>query len=341
MKVFISWSGPQSQHMAESLKSWLKYVIQTVDPFVSSVDIAKGDRPLPAIATQLEQTSFGIVCVTRDNSQKPWINFEAGALSKAVGDARVIPCLLDLPISDLTGPLAQFQVVSSNNKNDVFAMILALRDQLGLSDLEDNRLRVTFDLFWPALESELEAARAMQVSTTAVTPIRETGDILEEVLILARRQDSVLRTIVERVDSSVPMLELRGRPDTRRDIVDDLITALALPSDSALTYRVISDRVPEEIQVVYDAQVIGPENAEQVSNQAGEFAHGRYVHVAIKSMDGYQIIAGPGKEPVLLPPPEKPPASPGAGSSPFSASSPTPSALSTAAPAVPNTAETG
>lgn len=75
----------------------------------------------------------------------------------------------------------------------------------------------------------------MQGSATAVTPLRETGDILEEVLVLARRQDSVLRTIVERVDSSVPMLELRGRPETRRDIVDDLIAALDLSSDSALT----------------------------------------------------------------------------------------------------------
>ena len=51
------------------------------------------------------------MCVTRENYLTPWINFEAGALSKAFGHARVVPRLLDMPISDLTGPLVQFQAV--------------------------------------------------------------------------------------------------------------------------------------------------------------------------------------------------------------------------------------
>lgn len=307
MKVFISWSGPDSQKMAESLRSWLKFVIQTVDPFVSSLDIAKGDRGLRVIASHLEETSFGIVCVTRENSVAPWINFEAGALSKAVGDARVIPCLLDMPVSDLTGPLVQFQAVSSANKDEVFSMVRALRDQSELSDLDDTRLKTIFEAFWPVLEKDLEAARSLKGNTTAVKSLRDPSEVLEEVLVLARRQENVLRTIVERVDSSIPMLEFRksttsanDSPEDSRNAVDDLIACLTVLGDHALTYRIITDRAPEEIQVVYDAGAISAENMDQVLTQIGEFVSRKRVHATIKSTDGYQIVAGPGIMPTVL-----------------------------------------
>ncbi|MER5598013.1 hypothetical protein [Streptomyces sp. NPDC002265] len=311
MKVFISWSGPQSQKMAESLKAWLKYVIQSVDPFVSSLDIAKGDRGLRVISGQLEETSFGIVCVTRENSLAPWINFEAGALSKAIGDARVVPCLLDMPVSDLTGPLAQFQVVSSSNREDVFAMVRSLRDYSNLATLDDNHLKTTFDAFWPRLDEELQVARNMQVNAASMTPRRDPGEILEEVLVLTRRQENVLRTIVERVDSSVPMLEIKGsantvpgKTDARRALVDELIAGLDLPDDSALTFRVITDRVPEEIQVVYNSEAITADNVQRAYAQVGQFANRKHIRATVRSTDGYEIMAVPGKETILLLPAE-------------------------------------
>jgi hypothetical protein len=62
-----------------------------------------------AVAKELEASSFGIICVTRENVQTPWVLFEAGALAKSLEGARVIPLLLDLDFRDITGPLAQFQ----------------------------------------------------------------------------------------------------------------------------------------------------------------------------------------------------------------------------------------
>ena len=40
VKVFISWSGERSKKIAKALKKWIKNVIQSVEPFVSSEDIA-------------------------------------------------------------------------------------------------------------------------------------------------------------------------------------------------------------------------------------------------------------------------------------------------------------
>ncbi len=44
MKVFISWSGPRSQLLAEALKVWIHDVIQSVECFCSTDDIRAGQR---------------------------------------------------------------------------------------------------------------------------------------------------------------------------------------------------------------------------------------------------------------------------------------------------------
>ncbi|MET8664848.1 toll/interleukin-1 receptor domain-containing protein [Streptomyces tendae] len=313
IKVFISWSGPQAKHMAESLKDWLPRVIQDAAPFVSSVDIDRGDRPLPKIAAELEGSSFGIVCVTRENSLKPWINFEAGALSKTIGDARVVPLLLDLPVSDLTGPLKQFQAVSSTSETQMLEMMKSLRDHASLTFLDNDRLKDSFNAFYSRIENALRVARDMPSDAAATTPARAQGDVLEEVLVLARRQESVLRTLVERVDSSVPMTVLRdplastaGKADSRREVIDELIAHLALPDERALTYRINTDRTPEDLLVGYDAGTIDSDNAEAVRAQVEDFVRRRGVHVTVRSSDGFQIIASPGRETVVLTPVEPP-----------------------------------
>ena len=81
MKVFISWSGDQSKKIAQLFRDWLPTVIQAIEPFVSSEDIEKGARWNTDIAQELKESSFGLICVTKDNLNSQWLNFEAGALS--------------------------------------------------------------------------------------------------------------------------------------------------------------------------------------------------------------------------------------------------------------------
>jgi hypothetical protein len=84
-------------------------VINSVEPFVSSEDIYAGARWQADIASRLDVSNFGIVWVTRDNQDAPWLNFEAGALAKVVDVSRVIPLAIDLKQSDVALPLGQFQ----------------------------------------------------------------------------------------------------------------------------------------------------------------------------------------------------------------------------------------
>jgi hypothetical protein len=96
MKVFISWSGPRSRHVARALHDWLPDIVQYVEPWMSHEDIQAGARWSPEINDQLSQTKFGIICLTPENQHKPWLAFEAGALAKTVDDAYVVPYLIDM-----------------------------------------------------------------------------------------------------------------------------------------------------------------------------------------------------------------------------------------------------
>jgi hypothetical protein len=115
MKVFISWSGIVSHQVALALNDWLPCVIQGVQPFLSSEHIHKGAPWFDEIGGQLEETHFGILCLTPTNLEAPWILFEAGALSKKVGQARVVPLVLGFALSELKPPLSNFNAAGGFN----------------------------------------------------------------------------------------------------------------------------------------------------------------------------------------------------------------------------------
>src|SRR4030095_14366819 len=104
MKLFISWSGDTSKDVASALAPWLKDVIQTVEPWVSSRNIQAGQRWSNVLQQELREAEFGIVCVTNDNLHSPWLLFEAGALANSVSEARVVPYLFG-PMTQVLPPL--------------------------------------------------------------------------------------------------------------------------------------------------------------------------------------------------------------------------------------------
>jgi hypothetical protein len=177
MKIFVSWSGIRGRHVAEALRDWLPYVIHNVEPWVSSHDIGAGERWSPAVARQLEATTFGIVCVTKESRVSPWILFEAGALAKSLEEGRLCPYLIDLSPAELEGPLAQFQAVPAT-KEATFKLIQSIRAAMPEPQLTDARLQVVFERFWPDLEAKLHGLPTTEVQR----PLRPDRFLLEEIL---------------------------------------------------------------------------------------------------------------------------------------------------------------
>lgn len=155
MKVFLSWSGSKSHRVALTLRDWLPSVIQSIVPYVSSEDIDKGARWSTDIAKELEDSGFGILCVTKENLHAPWLTFEAGALSKKLEKSYVSPFLFDIKRAEINGPILQFQS-TVHDKEDVFKLINTLNKACGETKLSDERIEKAFKTWYPTLQQELK-----------------------------------------------------------------------------------------------------------------------------------------------------------------------------------------
>jgi hypothetical protein len=154
VKLFLSWSGEFSHSVAAALHQWLPYMIQPVQPVLSS-DISKGERWGEVLAQELKDAEYGIICVTPYNLSKPWMNFEAGALTRFIDKACVTPFLFRVDRSCVTGPLAQFQSAVSD-EGDVLNLIYSINNRLGPAKLDQELLRRTFDVWWKELKKTLD-----------------------------------------------------------------------------------------------------------------------------------------------------------------------------------------
>ena len=173
----MSWSGNRSKGLANALREWLPLVLQYVEPWVSDKDIAAGDRWAQALTEKLESSNFGIICVTPENIGSEWLLFEAGALSKSMLDGKVIPLLFGLELSDLGGPLSQFQAQKMERAGmmEVVRAINKVADK-GASEQIIEQLVPTL---WPRLAASLESIPDTPVSQRHTRPQHE---VLEELV---------------------------------------------------------------------------------------------------------------------------------------------------------------
>lgn len=164
VRVFLSWSGKgsASHSIAVALNKWLSKVIQFADPFLSSDDIQAGERWDDVLGKHLNESDFGILCITQESKESPWMLFEAGALSGSYGNPkRVVPYLLDMEPGDLKPPLGRFNAVTAD-KDGTFKLLDSLNKPPVGQLVSDEVLRATFQAFWPELESEIINARTLQ-----------------------------------------------------------------------------------------------------------------------------------------------------------------------------------
>ncbi len=185
MDVYISWSGKTSGELAKALGDWLPSVIQAVKPFCSEEDIEKGSRGNRIMDEELEKADIGLLCLTRDNLEAPWIMFEAGSLSKRLDMSRVCPILFQgLQKTDLKATLSNFQA-SLFNKGEMKKVVGMLNNQLGEDKLKSTVLDDVFDKFWPDLDRNVKTILSKSYKT-APKKIRDQRDILEEIITLCR-----------------------------------------------------------------------------------------------------------------------------------------------------------
>ena len=185
MKIFLSWSQNLSKKLAEEFKNWLPSVIQAVKPYFSPEDIAKGTRWNSEISKELELSKIGILFITRENYNAPWIMFEAGSLAKSIDNSRVCPILFGLSPTDIDGPLTQFQAAEFS-KDEIKRVILMINQQLDGFALDGKVLADVFEMWWPRLKEKVEEILKSDPVSSSKANIRKDREILEEILLLLR-----------------------------------------------------------------------------------------------------------------------------------------------------------
>lgn len=192
MKVFVSWSGEASRRVAALFRKYLPCMIQDLALFMSQHDLTSGRRWSEQLSKELEESNFGIVCLTPENLQSPWILLEAGALTKHVEGRACCVLLRELGPADVSGPLSQFQnrVFSRDGLQKLLFDMNALLER----PLEPASLQLRFDKWWGDLDREVAAALADPHLSKSAGHKREQADILEELLLRVRNIQQALES---------------------------------------------------------------------------------------------------------------------------------------------------
>lgn len=263
--VFISWSGNKSHKVAQALREWLPLIyLDKIDPFLSSHDIAAGSRGGDTIASRLGQCRVGIFCLTGENLLAPWILFEAGAISKVVGESFVCTYLMGIDVSHLDPPLSQFQA-SLADKEGTKRIVETIHKALGESAPGVQLVERSFEAVWNGLKQELQSIESEP--SDAPAPARKPeGEILEELVTMMRSQRlDGLENAVIRLGQQIQLLLTREPSPTRSSLRSEIpshLSAVFAPWDLQL----ISDS--QKAILVHNLEAAGLSQASEALKQS-------------------------------------------------------------------------
>lgn len=180
MKMFYSWSGKKSHKIALSFSEWIPCLLNAVKPWVSSEDIDRGSIWLNDILEQLKDTNYGLVFVTKENQNKPWILFESGALSKGLNESRVYTVLIDLQVRDIdsSSPLKHLNHTTLDEEG-VLKLLKSINKNLE-HRLDDSILEMSFKALWPVLFEKI--SQVQKEEPTPNIPQRDDKNVLNDIL---------------------------------------------------------------------------------------------------------------------------------------------------------------
>jgi diguanylate cyclase (GGDEF)-like protein len=215
VKLFVSWSGDESRSVAEALSTFIEHVVVGVNTFVSTQDVGLGEAWDTRINEELATNNHGILCLTRDNQQAPWINYEAGALSKILGVARVTPYTIRFPPGEIVpGPLSRFQGVR-NDKPGTRRLIEMLNSSLDIRKSEPF-ISEAFEVWWPRLEEKMASSQSSDTANRRPDPnevLLEIRGNTRQLLHLATAGSTNIGAAIELLENAIrdPLTGLANR----------------------------------------------------------------------------------------------------------------------------------
>jgi hypothetical protein len=188
MKIFLSWAGLRSKHVAVTLKTFLKRNLQALEPWIS-VDIEKGEVWDESIHNALRSSKAGIICLTSDSINSKYCHYEAGAIG-VIKNAKVFTFLYEVEHTEIKQPLSRFQHTIAE-KDDMLKLLQVLNKELSESKevhLTEKELEEGLDFHWPWLVTELIKTPI----TGSEPPKRTIDDMVKEIVESVRTIDNTV-----------------------------------------------------------------------------------------------------------------------------------------------------
>lgn len=234
MKVFISWSGELSKELGEIFHGWLPSALQAVTPYFTPNDIDKGARWSSSIADELQNSEMGVFFLTPESLKSPWVMFEAGAISKVLGNTQVCPILFNLEPTDVSSPLSQFQLTKFT-KGDIKKLFSVINKSCGNAMLDNDTEKKVFNNWWPVLEKEILSCLEKHKDIKA-EEIRSDRDLMEEILSLSRqsskqqqqyKRKSIRRVLPDKDSPAMVIMEAVNKmPASKQADVLQIVTSI-------------------------------------------------------------------------------------------------------------------
>jgi hypothetical protein len=151
-KIFLCWSKRRSKAIAGAWDRLLPEIIKGVKT-VLSTEFQKGKEWSKLLRRDLDEAKTGIVFLTPENVDTPWIHFEAGALATAVGkrDGDVFTYVYGFDQGKLAGPLSAYQSTVAT-REDTQRLVSDLCDALNRKPPDEG----AYSAWWVKLQQALD-----------------------------------------------------------------------------------------------------------------------------------------------------------------------------------------
>ena len=171
MSIFIAWSGDKtsaSYELAKELRTWLPKIFASTDIYFSKEDNLKGEDWWERLSGELASSRFGILCITRQNVSAPWINFEAGALTKTLGaKGKVCPLLFDIAKEEVKSPLSRYELCEYT-RDEVRRLLKSINESLPPDHkLSEQQIDEKLDDYWLLLDERIRTLKSRQFEANA------------------------------------------------------------------------------------------------------------------------------------------------------------------------------
>lgn len=185
MEIFLSCSGEMSKEIADKLEEFLKNVVVDAKPFFFENDIDKGEQWQDHIIKRFNTCDFAIICLTAENINSRWINFEAGALFKKLHNKVAV---INFGIEEeIREPLSMFQRTSFQKK-DFYRLIKTINKNI-TNPQDEKKLKIIFNHYW----EEFHGAVKELIEDFSKNKLRSNeSNVIDEIKKLFEKQNMLL-----------------------------------------------------------------------------------------------------------------------------------------------------